>query len=175
MPIFSYIYISPSSMISLLFVIFLTFLLTSFLGFIIHWSFHQPWSGRLYKSHYTHHFKLYPPGNLISDIYRDPGDDSTARLFIILFSPLLLVVIGLTIFHIIPIIYGCAIFGTMAIVGVLNDRLHDSAHLNKSMWHRWPGFSKLQKLHNIHHFDVSKNYGIFSFMWDKLFKTYKGD
>lgn len=158
----------------LLAVIILTFLFTSLLGYAIHFAFHQKWSGRLNKSHMSHHLKLYPVNDLVSDVYREPGDDSTARLFIILFSPILLTVVGLTAFHIISILVGCAIFGTMALVGILNDRLHDSMHLNKSVWHWWPGFSKLQKLHNMHHHRMGTNYGIFSFFWDKIFGTYKG-
>jgi sterol desaturase/sphingolipid hydroxylase (fatty acid hydroxylase superfamily) len=155
-------------------VIFLTFLFTTFLGYVIHWNFHQRW-GYGYKKHMAHHLKLYPPGDLISYDYREAGDDSTARMFIVLFSPILLGVVLLTAFHVISIMVGVAVFSTMGIVGILNDGLHDSFHVKRSMWHLFPGFQRLQKIHNTHHYHMGTNYGIFSFMWDKVFGTYKNN
>jgi sterol desaturase/sphingolipid hydroxylase (fatty acid hydroxylase superfamily) len=55
----------------------------------------------------------------------------------------------------------------------LHNNMHDSFHIRKTFWHKFPFFQKLIKSHYQHHINMGTNYGIFSFFWDKLFKTYK--
>jgi sterol desaturase/sphingolipid hydroxylase (fatty acid hydroxylase superfamily) len=153
----------------------MSFIFMTLLGYITHKIFHKKWSGRFYRAHFNHHYLQYPPEDLISDKYRDAGKDNTVYLFALCFSPFIIGNIILTILGIIPIILGVGIFIEMAVVSLLNSELHDAFHLTNSFWHKFWFFDNLKKLHFQHHFDQSKNYGIFSFMWDKIFRTYRNN
>jgi Delta7-sterol 5-desaturase len=155
-------------------VLLVGFFALTFLGWIVHWAFHQSWGGRFNVAHMTHHLKLYPPTDFVSDEYRDPKNDNTFWLFLIVFSPLILGVILLTVFQVIPIGIGLCILFEMSFIGAANNYLHDSFHITKSIWHRWPGFKELYRLHYNHHVRMDTNFGIFSFLWDRVFGTYRG-
>jgi hypothetical protein len=147
-------------------------ILGTFLGYIFHRMFHASWSGRFYKAHMTHHQKLYPANDFYSDSYRDPGKDNTFWLFLAAFTPLGIATALLMVFGVISISIGLVAIGTMSFIGFINNSLHDSFHLRKSFWHRFWFFDRLQKLHYIHHVDMTMNFGIFNFTWDKLLKTF---
>jgi sterol desaturase/sphingolipid hydroxylase (fatty acid hydroxylase superfamily) len=148
-------------------------LFTSFVGYWTHRLFHNPICGPLYDAHMDHHTVQYPPGNLTSDVYRSSGKNNSAFIFTLAFSPIMLMVIA-SHFLLGISIWTCAcVLASMIGTGLLHDYIHDGFHLNKSIWQRLPFFSRWQELHNIHHVDMSKNYGIFSFIFDKAFKTYK--
>lgn len=151
----------------------LTFIALTFLGYISHWAFHQKWSGLFYRKHYTHHFVLYPIEDFVSDKYRNPKKDNSVFLFAIVFAPFVFTALFLTIFHIIPLLFGLIILGEMLIFSILNDQLHDAFHLNNSFWHRFWFFDRLKKLHFQHHIDTNSNFGIFNFAFDKILGTYK--
>lgn len=156
-----------------LLLLYLELLSLLFLGYGIHWCFHREWSGIFFRKHRKHHDILYPPDQFISSKYRDPGSDNSVILFSVAFSPFVLSLLVITIFHIIPPLLGILMLGEMAIVATINNYLHDSFHLEKSIWHRWPGFTKLRQLHLMHHINQSSNYGIFNFWCDRFFGTYK--
>lgn len=160
-------------MILYLLIILGTLFFFTFLGYVIHWSFHQKWSGKFYKSHLNHHTKQYPASNFYSDVYRDAGKDNSVYLFMIVFSPLIITMLLLTITNTIPYLLGSIILAEMAVVGFLNNEMHDSFHIKGTMWEKLPFFKRLTDLHYIHHVDMSRNFGIFSFVWDKVFGTYE--
>lgn len=151
----------------------LTFFLLSFLGYISHWCFHQRWSGRFYTAHMSHHKVLYPPTDFYSDKYRDAGKDNTSVLFFLIFLPLILAAIAITAFGIVPWFIGAIILIEMAIFGTANNVLHDSFHIRKTFWHRFPFFHRLIGLHIEHHRNMKRNFGILFFWPDKLFSTFK--
>lgn len=153
-------------------VLILVFMFLTFMGFAIHWSFHQKWSGIFYRKHYNHHFLQYPADDLLSDTYRHSGKDNSVVLFGICFSPIVLTAVLLTIFGVIPMFLGVMILIEMGIIGFLNDNLHDAFHLNKSFWMRFKYFERLRQLHFLHHYNTQSNFGIFSFVWDRFFRTY---
>lgn len=154
-------------------ILFITLIAMTFLGYAFHLMFHKPWSRRFYQAHMNHHLKQYPPSNFISDNYRDAGNDNTVWLFTIVFSPFVLTVLILTLTHVLSIFLGVSVLIEMILIGLLNNSMHDSFHLKKTFWHRFWFFDSLIKLHYYHHIDMSTNYGIFSFIWDKIFGTYK--
>lgn len=156
----------------MIWLLILTPLLVLLLAHLFHYSFHQSWSGRFYRAHSKHH-TLYTPADFVSDIYRSPQGDSTIILFAILFAPCIGGVIAITVFGLIPLWTGIGMLIEMAIIGFANDRMHDSFHLTKSVWHRWPGYRKLRTLHEIHHQNTSTNYGIITFLWDRVFGTFR--
>jgi sterol desaturase/sphingolipid hydroxylase (fatty acid hydroxylase superfamily) len=142
-------------------------------GYWAHRALHQRWMGKLYKAHMTHHEVLYPSHDFSSAEYRDAGKDSTTWTFIVLGAPLL-------VSPVLAAVTGCISFGlavwlvaVLGFFGLLNSWIHDWMHLTSHWSHLIPGFSKLVELHRVHHVDMSKNFGIFSFIWDKVCKTYK--
>jgi sterol desaturase/sphingolipid hydroxylase (fatty acid hydroxylase superfamily) len=150
--------------------------LMSFLGYWSHRFFHSPKSGMLYLAHKNHHFLQYPKSNLLSsptEGYRSAGKDNTTYLFAAVFAPIVICAILLMVFKIIPVGIGVLILSEMAIVSIINEFLHSAFHLSKSIWHYFPGFKKLQKLHFIHHHRVLSNLGIYSYAWDRIFGTYR--
>ncbi len=146
---------------------------TTFLGYWTHRLFHKSISGPFYNAHMSHHTVQYPPGDFTSDEYRSAGKNNTLWYFALAFSPLMImIVLSHFLFGVSIWTCGC-ILASMIATGYLHDYMHDGFHLNKSFWQYMPGFHRLQELHRIHHDDMTKNYGIFSFALDKLFSTYQ--
>lgn len=163
-------------MVVVLISIIITYTIASLFGYVIHWSLHQPWAGKFNSSHMAHHLKLYPPIDFTSEIYRKAGADSTTKFFAIASLPLIITPIVLCFVGFIPVLCLIAILLTEAIVGFLSDYLHDSFHIKNHWMTCLPVvqviFERWIHLHYLHHVDMSKNYGIFSFHWDRLFKTF---
>lgn len=155
----------------LLLVIVLTYYFSTFIGYQIHKWIHQSRSGFLNIAHLNHHRKQYPPGNLTSDTYRSAGRDNTTFLFL----PFILIIIGILwtgyYFNIVSLFYALLISVEIVIISLIHDVLHNSFHLNRSLWHRYPGFSRLKSKHFLHHWNMRKNYGIIDFTWDKILNT----
>jgi sterol desaturase/sphingolipid hydroxylase (fatty acid hydroxylase superfamily) len=150
----------------------IVFLLTTFLGFVIHWFFHQPFAGRFYKAHLNHHEKQYPPNDLVSDEYRNAGKDNTVFLFLIIAAPILITIVLMMIFSVIPFILGLLTLIEVSVIGYVYNAMHDAFHLRKSVWNRFPGFEKLRMLHFIHHQNMKVNFSIFWFFWDRVFGSF---
>lgn len=165
-----------SSMMATLFTILIAFLVTTLFGHVVHWALHQSWLGSVNESHMAHHLRLYPPNDYLSETYRDAGKDSTPRFFAVAAIPLILAPIVLALFGLIGWVMMVVVLVIEALMGFLHNYLHDSFHI-KNHWlaqHSWfKGiFSRWVELHYLHHVDMSKNYGIFTFFWDRLFGTY---
>lgn len=138
-----------------------------FIGYWIHRLLHVKWTGPLYRAHMAHHLKAYPPGDLFSLQYRTVGFESTTYRFIV-------AGVGLAILFFIftPLWFSGPMAFCMAFLGWLNSYIHDSTHVAGHPLERFPLFNRLRALHVIHHIDMSKNYGIITFVNDRLFKTY---
>lgn len=140
--------------------------LCEFVGYFIHRALHSPKTGVLYQKHMTHHLKLYPVTDFYSQKYRSPGKDSTIITFAIFFAAFA----GLMLL-ILPLKFGI-IWGTeLLIFGFLNDYLHDVFHIKPNWLEKRKWFQRLRDVHFIHHQDMSKNYGIFTFLGDRIFGT----
>lgn len=151
----------------------IVFFAITLFGHVSHYCLHQKWSGKLNRAHMAHHLKLYPPSDYVSDVYRNPGKDNTVFIFAAMGAPLIIAPIILFIMGKLSLFLTIISVIEMLFVGLLHDRIHDSFHLTKSFWHKLPGYRKWNELHFIHHIDMSKNYGIFWFFYDKLFSTFK--
>lgn len=143
--------------------------LTALLGYVIHWTIHQPWAGALYRAHHAHHTSLYPKTDLISERYRSAGSQSTVWTFILAFTPFLampplLAAVGW-------IYWGQAVVAilSMGVVGILNDVFHDSFHIKRHWLRKVPGYNKMQRRHFLHHVNMRCNFGIYGFGWDWFF------
>lgn len=160
-------------MMSILITILITIIASTLFGHIVHWSLHQRWMGRFNSAHMTHHIKLYPPEDYTSDVYRSAGKNSTTRFFAVAAIPLILIPVVLAITGIVSMSIAGIILVVEAVMGFLHNYIHDAFHVNNHWLNKVPGFSRWNKIHYIHHVDMTKNYGIFTFFWDRLFGTYQ--
>lgn len=161
-----------SLLIKLLVIFAVTGTATTFLGYWVHWAFHQPWTQWFHRAHMNHHQIQYPSTDFFSDKYRHPGRDSAVILFGIAFTPILLGVGILMLLGLLSLTSGLAVFVSLALWGFAHDYFHDQFHLKNSWWKQFSIFTNWRRLHYIHHLDMSLNFGIVFFGWDKLFKTF---
>lgn len=156
--------------------ILIIYIVTSFFGYVVHWSLHQSWAGRFNVSHMTHHLKLYPLSDFYSETYRNPGKDNTVKFFAFTAIPLVLAPIFLYFFGVLPLSLMITVLVVEGIVGFLHDYIHDAFHITNHWMSRVPVlrdiFAVWVKLHYLHHVDMGKNYGIFVFHWDHVFRTF---
>jgi sterol desaturase/sphingolipid hydroxylase (fatty acid hydroxylase superfamily) len=152
-----------------------TYIAVSLFGYGIHRALHQPWTGKLYERHKTHHFTLFPPEDYQSDVYRDPGKDNTVFSFAIASVPMLAAPI---------ILASCGVVGwwlagameiEMLLFGWAADHIHDRFHLTGDPLNKWLVFRRWNARHYQHHVDTQSNLTIFDPFWDKVFGTYKDD
>jgi len=154
----------------LLLTILASFVIASFFGHVVHWAIHQKWAGPAYKGHMEHHLDLYPVGKLTSDKYRTAKWYHSGPL---LFTPPLLVI--LAVFGGLLWVLGAphwmvGVLGICIIAFALfNDYVHDSFHVRKHAWGHFKWYKRLRRLHFLHHHDMTVNYGIISFVWDRVF------
>ncbi len=166
-------------MIAFLLTIFISFIATTFFGYVVHWSLHQSWAGRFNQSHMTHHLKLYPPEDYTSDTYRSAGKDNTVITFAVASLPMIAFPIVLGLFGIIGwFLVATALFVELSL-GFLHWYIHDAFHIKNHWMSRVPWlkdiFQVWNGLHYTHHVDMGTNYGIFVFHWDRLFKTFRSE
>lgn len=143
------------------------------IGYILHFSFHQKWSGIFHHAHLTHH-TLYTYNDFTSDKYRSAGKHNSVFLFTVGFIPFILLVIGVGYFCSIGVFYILTILAALITVGLLHNYIHDSFHLRKTWWSVLPWYDKLRDYHKIHHRNTKKNLGIYDLIFDKIFKTFSG-
>ena len=155
-------------MIATLLILVIGAVLGDGLGYAIHRWIHSPKSGKLYNSHMTHHKKLYPITNFYSVKYRNPGNDNTVFSFAKFFIAITILMF-LLLPHKIALIFAIEFI----VVGVINDYFHTQVHLKRTRWDNYKWFQKLEQRHWQHHKDMGKNYGVVTFVWDRLFRTLK--
>jgi sterol desaturase/sphingolipid hydroxylase (fatty acid hydroxylase superfamily) len=163
-------------MLAIIFTALVAFFVSSLFGYVVHRSLHQPWAGKLNQKHMTHHLTLYPATDYLSDKYRDAGGDNTVIIFSIAAIPVVAAPILLGVFGLLPLSLVITALVIMGLMGFLHSYLHDSFHIRNHFLTRIPGvrviFAYWNHLHYLHHIDMQKNFGIFLFHWDHIFKTF---
>jgi sterol desaturase/sphingolipid hydroxylase (fatty acid hydroxylase superfamily) len=163
-------------MVAILITAFIAFFASSLFGYAVHRLLHCKWSGVLNKKHMTHHLTLYPPTDYLSVEYRQSGKDNTVVIFVASAIPLIITPIILGILGLLPLSLVITSLLIMGIMGFLHDYLHDSFHIKNHILTRIPGvrviFAYWNNLHYLHHIDMQKNFGIFLFHWDHVFRTF---
>lgn len=166
-------------MLAILITALITFIISGLFGYVVHKSLHQKWLGRFNDMHMTHHLRLYPSEDFVSDKYRNAGKDNTVVIFGVAAIPLVVVPILLGVFHILPLGMVITSLTVMIVMSLLHSYLHDSFHIRNHWLYRLPIINKMFKkwvyLHYLHHVDMGTNYGIFLFHWDKVFGTFWDD
>lgn len=164
-------------LLQLLIALVFFYFLTNLFGHFVHWVLHQPWSGFLNKAHMAHHIDLYPPENYFSETYKTPDfKESTPKFFAIAAIPLLLLPFVLWFFGLFPITVALICLLEIFIIGAIDYYVHDWFHITNHWANKAPILNKMFKkwnhLHYLHHIDMTKNFGIYSYFWDKVFKSY---
>lgn len=153
--------------------ILLSLVVASFFGHVTHWALHQTWAGAAHRGHMAHHLTHYPPGHLTSLQYRGAAWHQSGTF---LFTPPLVCV---------TVLLGAAMrlcglewsaigasAATVVVYALASDWFHDSFHLRRyaraPLW-----YHNLAALHFQHHRDMRCNYGILTFMWDRVFTTWR--
>lgn len=166
-------------MLAILLTAIITFFVGSLFGYVVHRSLHQTWTGKFNNAHMTHHLRLYPPSDYVSDKYRNAGKDNTLWIFGAAAVPFFAVPILLGAFHILPLALVITSLIVMSLMSFLHSYLHDSFHIRNHWLYRIPLigilFARWTHLHWLHHVDMQKNFGIFLFHWDHLLRTYWED
>jgi sterol desaturase/sphingolipid hydroxylase (fatty acid hydroxylase superfamily) len=156
----------------ILLTILVVFLVATSFGYFVHRALHQEWMWQFYKNHHTHHLILYPPEDFDAPTYRSAGKDNTTYFFIAASSPIIVLPILLFAFHIITLPIFITAFISMAVFGIPNNYLHDSFHISGHWLCKYNWYRELVKLHYEHHVDLQKNFGIYSFLWDRICGTF---
>lgn len=119
-----------------------------------------------------HHLKQYPANNLTSTTYRKARWNNRGPF---LFTPPLLMISLLTLcvsalLHI-PFWVPMYVFCSFILIGVFEDIVHDSTHIRNS-YLKSSLFRIIRNDHYVHHIDMTKNFGISTTVFDRLFGTY---
>lgn len=154
-------------MIKVLFVILAGFFIGDAIGYLIHKLLHWKRAGFLHRRHMTHHLKLYPVHDFMSKVYRNPGKDNTMYIFTAFIAVACLLMLIFC-----PLWIALIFSAEFIFLGVFNDYLHDAFHVINHRLEKYDWFLELRRLHFEHHVDMSKNYGIFSWIPDHLFRTF---
>lgn len=146
----------------------LGFVVTELAGYWVHRLAHWPRGGAIYRAHMVHHEVLYGT-EFLSDTYRNPPASSSSVLAFLPFFGALVALFLLAL----PWPLGAVAAGVCLVVGWTNSRVHDRLHVRGCWLERLPGFARLRLLHRQHHADMSTNFGILSWLWDRAFRTYR--
>lgn len=159
--------------VEVLLTVLLTFVVSSLFGYVVHWSLHQAWSGRFNQSHMTHHLRLYPITDYLSDTYREAGKDNTFFIFAAAAVPLVALPVLLWWLGIMPLVLMLIAVGEMLLLGFLHEYIHTSFHIRGHWMNKLAAFRRWNALHFLHHQDMSTNFGIFTYWLDRVFGTFK--
>ena len=161
---------------SIVFAMILTYLIITAYGYIGHRILHKPWAGIFNKYHMTHHMVLYPSNDCLSDSYRSAGADNTVKAFAIMSLPIMAIPFILFTFNFISLYLMLIIIFEMFLIGWMHSYFHDVFHIRNHFLSKIPIikvlFNKFVILHYMHHVNLEKNFGIFTFFWDRLFRTF---
>lgn len=165
-----------------LLILFLATLYTEFVGYFIHRALHVGALGCFSRMHMGHHDDLYPAGSpMRTDTYVYPKRTVLLRIagqewvipIAVVSLPFLVILyfIGISLLY---IAFGSVASIVWAWLGL--SYMHKSYHL-KDFWMakertlgKW--YKGVRRLHDIHHHDMSHNYGITFFWFDKLAETF---
>lgn len=163
-------------------VVILSILYTEFVGYVVHRLLHSgkiPW---LHELHMEHHEEHYPPGsNQLSDTYRyidrktwldNIGWEWVLPIAIVVIpTGVLLFLFGVSIQHLLAAVM-ISLLWTWAFLDYAHKLLHvkNTWIENNYVLKNW--FKEVRRLHYIHHNDMTTNFGIAFFWYDKLYETF---
>ena len=166
-------------MLLVLLAIFLGLVYTDLVGYFSHKLLHSGKIDFLYRLHMEHHITQYPPRDLRSDTYRTTPQKKIFGAGPEWALPIgsIMLVTAVIMAFLVPWWFMLAFFGSaLGYALVAYSWLHDQFHLKDpsdflTLSYSW--FTQSRHLHDVHHHNMRKNYGIGSYWLDKLFGTYK--
>ncbi len=128
---------------------------------------HQRLGGPLYRNHLMFHHAQYSRGVITTPRYLDEERTNTPFYLVPVFG---IVFLG---YRLLPpsLFLGCAVGALVAYA--VQVYVHVQFHLVASPLQRFHGFLQLQRLHAVHHRDMTKNHSLVFPLWDKLFGTFE--
>lgn len=144
-----------------------SFLLSEFIGYVMHRTVHHPISGFAYRSHLVHH-SIYRPDDFVSKKYRSAGSHS-----LLVYAAPVFILTAVLVFLLVPFWYALLAVGVMAVVSIVNNSVHDLTHLEEHHLYRYKWFRHAVKHHRYHHINCKNQYSITFFWFDRLFGTFK--
>ena len=149
--------------------VLLTYYLASFVQAFLHYLVgHSVFGRSLHQTHVRSHHGLYANDVLASDLYSDEEDSLTSYYVI---PTVILVALA---YFLLPLDILLVHFGSLALAFYAHVYLHVHYHLTNSWLKRFEWFRRKQRLHYVHHADMSKNFAVVEFFWDRVFGTYGG-
>lgn len=162
-------------------VLALSFVYTELIGYITHRFLHSGHAGWLGDLHMEHHDKYAPGEAQAFDDYKYTDRETwIERVGLEWIIPIAVVTVPLSVFLLLlGVSWQFLLAGTMLSLGwawLGFTYMHRAFHL-KRFWmvknYVFKGwFKETKKLHFIHHNDVTKNFGIVFFWFDKLYETF---
>lgn len=137
-------------------------------GYAFHRFLHTEAAGRLNRAHMNHHLQQYPPQDFTSDVYRSAGGDTTLYPFLVGGVALAGLLCWL-----LPLAYALPLLAELAFVGWLNNAAHDATHLRVHWLMSFRVYRRWRARHRVHHFDMTRNFGVVTFVADRAMGTYQ--
>lgn len=128
---------------------------------------HKAIGNYFYRIHLTCHHDLYAKNMMVTETYLQ--EESSLKLFFLI--PISIV--AFTGYFLIPLDILFVHLATMIGSFYAHVYIHVQYHLKHSWLNQFSWFRKNRNRHIIHHQDMSKNYAVIGFIWDKLFGTYE--
>jgi sterol desaturase/sphingolipid hydroxylase (fatty acid hydroxylase superfamily) len=126
---------------------------------------HRSIGGALHTTHVGEHHAIYPAEALVAERYSDQRDAS--KYYIV---PGALIVLAS--YAALPIDVFAVHVGTLALSSAAHAYVHVQYHLRDPWLGRFRWFQRRRHLHFVHHQDLTKNFAVLEFVWDRLFGTY---
>lgn len=138
-------------------------------GYLIHRSLHWQFAGRGHHAHKIHHETLYSITDFLKPSYQSPPWYNLPFFY---YLPLSLLIISAMLYFL-PLYLAIALTIELCFIGWLNDYLHMVSHISGHWLERYKWFHVLRRRHWQHHLDDSTNFGIFSWINDKLLLSFR--
>ena len=150
----------------------MTFLLTHHAASIIQLSLHRVLGhrkkcGYISRIHADEHHGIYSRNLLVSESYLDEAK-SVDYFYAI---PILL--LAACVFLLVPLDIFLVHIATLSLSTFAHFYLHVQYHLRNTWLKRYQWFKRKQRLHLLHHRDMTRNYAVIEFFWDRVLGTFE--
>ena len=150
----------------------MTFLLTHHAASIIQLSLHRVLGhrkkcGYISRIHAHEHHGIYSKDLLVSESYLDEAQsvDYFYAIPIVLLATCVFLITRRDIFLVHIATLGLSTFAHLY--------LHVQYHLRNTWLKRYQWFKRKQRLHLLHHRDMTRNYAVIEFFWDRVLGTFE--
>jgi len=156
------------SMLSYAATIFLTHHAASLIQLTAHrFLGHRTGGGHISRVHAYEHHGVYSKDRMISERYLDEARSVDYYYAI----PALLVAVSA--YAVLPLDLLVTHLVTLGFSTFAHFYLHVQYHLRNTWLNRYAWFQRKQRLHLLHHRNMSRNYAVIEFVWDRLLGTFQ--